>query len=363
MSTRRILDVVRALFLAASAACAAAAYIWSQHPSLVERVDTHLVRRYVHDAQRDLQRAKNLAAAGRRADAIATLEARVPELRSAQRGDRLERSRIEALGLLADLLAEEGRNELALSYAEELFAHDERDLLNALCRARLLGLLGRHQEALAVLEGAARIGGTTPRIARPYLEALTRAGDADRALQVILGLGERGPLGLGPGTWEAFLSPGQGPPQRARAKLDISDAGALGWTLAVEAGPTPLSKVRLDLPVGAHLDLEDLNVRLSHADGGDTTLGMGEVARLANVERIGDRLRYGGGADPFLVLEVPEAARTRPVTEVRIIAQVRTSLDVATRKLLRDAAQGADRSALIAEFGEPMVTRLEAALR
>ncbi len=363
MSARSILNVVRALFLAASAACAGAAYIWSQHPSLVQRVDTHLVRGYVHDAQRDLQRAKKLAAAGRRADAIATLEARVPELRSAQRGDRLERSRIEALGLLADLLAEEGRNELALAYAEELFAHDERDLLNALRRADLLGLLDRHQEALVVLEAAARVGGTTPRIARPYLAALTRAGDADRALQVTLGLGEKGPLGLGLGTWEAFLSPGGGPQQRARAELDVSDAGALSWTLAVEAGPTPLARVRLDLPVGAPLVLDDLVVRLGHADGGDTTLRSGEIARLANVERIGDRLRYAGGADPFLVLQVPEAARARPVTEVQFSAQVQTSLDVATRDLLRDAAQNADRSALIAEFGEPMVARLEAALR
>lgn len=360
MSPRRILNVIRALFLAASVACAGTAYIWRQHPSLVERLDTYLVERYVHDAQHDLELAKDLAAAGSRAEAIATLEARVPELRSAQRGDRLEASRIEALGLLADLLAEEGQDERALAYAEELFAHDERDLLNALRRARLLGRLDRHLEALGALEGAARVGGASPPIARAFLGALARAGDGDRALQFILDLGKRGPLELASGPWDAFLFPVEGPQQRVREDLDLDLS--LSWSVAVEGGASPLSKVRLDLPAGAPLVLDELSVRLVHGDGGETRFGLEQLLRLNDLTRTEERLRYSEGADPFVLLEVPEPVRGRPVVEVRFLAQVKPGFSEPLRGLLREAGENADRAALIAEFGEPMVTRLETIL-
>ncbi|MDG1050665.1 MAG: hypothetical protein P8R46_10710, partial [Planctomycetota bacterium] len=203
--------------------------------------------------------------------------------------------------------------------------------------------------------------GASPPIARACLDALARTGDGDRALQFILELGKRGPLGLASGSWDAFFFPSEGPQQRIREALELDLS--LSWSVAVEGGPTPLSKVRLDLPAGAPLVLDELSVKLVHGDGSETLMGLEQLLRLRDLTRTDERLRFSEGSDPFVLLEVPEAVRGRPVAEVRFLAQVKPGFNEPLRGLLREATGNADRAALIAEFGEPMVTRLETSLR
>ncbi|MEM9378316.1 MAG: hypothetical protein AAGB93_00105 [Planctomycetota bacterium] len=356
MTGRRLLHYARLVCLVAAILFGATAYAWRNHADLIQRVDDWIVRQYEHDPARDARRAADLIEAGRKDDALRILESRVPKLRGVLRGDRLESVRIRSLELISDLLAERGELERALEFADELHGLDDRDLFNALRRARLMERLERGDDAREIRTWAAAVGARNPEIRAAVTEAMLRDGDADGLLRMLLGLGRRGQLG---GSWELRLD-GK---RLASGEPDIDIDGALRWSVELDRDPLPIRHVRVDLPREYHAKVSDVQVRLVAGDATVAALGLDVAERVMGLDAIHGTLVASGARDPFFLLVLPEELRSAEVTGIELTASVRENLGEEVRALVEGAPALADRAALVDEFGSAAVRRMEAALR
>lgn len=151
MTSRKILNLLRSLFLGLSLACAATAAVWHYYPDLVQRVDESFVASHVESATSGLSEAQYLQRKGDRDEALAAYEGLARRLRDSKPGDRRFRTRKKAIEGAAQLLIEGGETQPALEWCDELHEIDPRDMVNNLRRVRLLRLSGRADDGRTLL--------------------------------------------------------------------------------------------------------------------------------------------------------------------------------------------------------------------
>ena len=360
MTSSTILNLLRSVFLGLSLACAATATVWHHYPDVVRRFDESIVNGHVLSASDVLSEAEDLLHAGERDGALSLFEDLARSLRDAKPGDRLFRPRKTAIEEAARLLIGSGENQLALEWCDELHEIDPRDMLNGLRRVRLMRICGRAEEGRARLAEITRVAKGDWRIQADLISTLLDYGEAETVLRALLAGRSLGFQAVSRRRWEIFLPSAEGRwvTARARSGRAARRTGRPDHLPPSRAVGPP--QVRLDLPSGSTLLLEDVTLRAraelaapGRSSRPRTTRGRTSLLRD---ER---GWRSENATDAYIVLETDFEAGSTPVEELAFDLTAKIQLPAAATAALRAWDWDAGRDALIEEFGAERVARLE----
>ena len=360
MTSSTILNLLRSVFLGLSLACAATATVWHHYPDVVRRFDESIVNGHVVSASDVLSEAEDLLHAGERDGALSLFEDLARSLRDAKPGDRLFRPRKTAIEEAARLLIGSEENQLALEWCDELHEIDPRDMLNGLRRVRLMRICGRAEEGRARLAEITRVAKGDWRIQADLISTLLDYGEAETVLRALLARRSLGFQAVSRRRWEIFLPSAEGRwvTQPALEVVERPDGQGVRITCRL---PEPLAppQVRLDLPSGSTLLLEDVTLRARGTGGAETILAAPYDAKTNQLLRDERGWRSENATDAYIVLETDFEAGSTPVEELAFDLTMKIQLPAAAAAALRAWDWDAGRDALIEEFGAERVARLE----
>lgn len=365
MTSRKILNLLRSLFLGLSLACAATAAVWHYYPDLVQRVDESFVASHVESATSGLSEAQYLQRKGERDEALAAYEGLARRLRDSKPGDRRFRTRKKAIEGAAQLLIEGGETQPALEWCDELHEIDPRDMVNNLRRVRLLRLSGRADDGRTLLAEITRVAKGDRRIQAELVTTLLDYGEAEIALHVMLGHPQQGLAALGGDRWQVFL-PSAETTWTAQPTMEVveqTEGQGVRITCPLAEPLAALPRVRLDLPTGATVRLGEVTLRARRAGGAEATFTAPADARANQLIRSDRGWLCEGAADAYLVLETEMEADAAPIEELVFEVEMTTHVPTAAADALREWDWEAGRGALIEEYGVERVTQLEEVIR
>lgn len=365
MTSRKILNLLRSLFLGLSLVCAATAAVWHYYPDLVQRVDESLVSSHVESVTSDLHRAQHLQREGEREEALSAYEGLARRLRDSKPGDRRFPTRKNAIEGAANLLIEASETPRALEWCDELHEIDPRDMVNNLRRVRLLQLSDRADEGRTLLAEITRVAKGDRRIQADLVSTLLDYREAETALHVILGFSRKGLAALGGERWQIFL-PSAETTWAAQPALEVAEQTE-GRGVRISCRPpqpmTALPRVRLDLPTGATVRVDEVTVRARRAGGAEATFTAPAETRTNQLIK-GDRgWLCEGAADAFFILATEIEADAAPIEELVFEVDMRAHVPTAAADALREWDWEAGRPALIEEYGAERVMQLEEIIR
>lgn len=386
MSLRRTLNLLRIFFLGLCIAAIGARVAWTKYPDQVDRVDNWIVRTAEHRVRRELNRARTAKEAGKNEVALEHLLNVAESTDEIKHGDRLEGLREMALTYLRDEYRRLGQLEESMRWADELHELNERNTMNELARAKLLGELGQFEEPVVQVEPIeydeygkilnpppptmteksialfARLDDLTEGravVELPYLEQLVRAEQGTDALELLLRMKEGSGLDLPLDGWELrYRVPGTA--WSDAVFIDLDGEGVPSGSVALEVPAEGFREVRLDVPRGASVIGKRPMLELSLSDGASVTVHLGNLQRLNQLEAIEEGFRGVSMSDPYLVFDVPELAgdvtvtgatlqlELLPVMPERVRSFLESDLGAAALKELesRYQAEGASASSL-----------------
>ena len=366
MTIRRILNLLRALFLLGALACLGTKCAWDVYYPQIRKLDWGLVKLYTRDAEAALEQAKEELRAGQSEAAIATLTELSSSLEHLTLGDRLAPVRSKALDLLADECRKSGDLDEALRWSEQLFVFDDRDFINLLRRAELFEELGMGEEALPQLREIFRIGSTSGAAQLAYLRALARRGLVKEAAVALLELRGRGPLALPLEDWQIRWSDTLKLGGERRGDLTLAfdpDAGVHRATFPFAGSGVAIETIRIDLPVGSLPSLTGVRVTLRTSEGEEHVLTLENEYATKHLVRDGDTLRAYGEIDPFFTLRhTGEPAAIQDVVECRLELLLTARLPDDIMELFADGLPAEELEGWMARFGREAVETLAVAV-
>lgn len=335
MIARRLLQILRVLFLGICSLAATTQFIWERHPDWVFWVDEHLKSHSIHRERRELQRGRELLQAGERAQGLEELGRLADSMENVLNGDRLGPTRVQTLRALIEGHDAAGDLDKALRRSDELHAFDPRLVASELERASLLSRTGKTDQAMATLAPIRALTKIASlEISTRLLTELIRAGDVDGALELLVALGDRGPLGWPLHGWEVRQRTADGWSAPSRFSFSPPDQpGTAHYDTTIElpakgpdGQPAAWAELRIDAPRGAAFRLRAPTLTLLAPDGTVAgEFGMNDMGKPRHMVLEDDVLSAFGHADPYITVPSPG---TEPLSalSLRLQFELQTAL-------------------------------------
>ncbi len=348
MPLRRLLNVLRVIFLGVFIAAIGARVAWTKYPEHVDKLDEWIVEASQHEARRELQSARKAQEDGEPEVAVEHLLNVAEVTEGIKRGDRLESVRAPSLMALRDHYHRTGDLEKALEWANQLHELDERNLPNELARARLMGALQMPEESLALLAWLNDLTQGQDEYGLAYFDQLVRAEQGKEAVELLLQMEKAHGLTRPMKAWEIRYRQ-TGTPNPAALTFDLKGEKSVRGGVEVEVAADSLTDVRIDAPRGASIFLQDPTLVLSLNDGSEVKLGLEDITRLNHLNEADGGLLCRSQQDPFMVWSAPELpagavitgavfqAGLRPILPERLYEFL--SSDLGTQSLQEVAAE------------------------
>lgn len=304
------------LLLVLALGAVATAAVWTWYPELVHSKDAKWTGHHTWIVEKQLQELRTLSKTDRSA-AISGLEALTDELRVSLKADRRYPIRRQALQLLADLRFDTDDVDGARRIGEEILENYENDVGGRLWLGRRLCA---HEKTRARgLEIFEDLFARLPElgvIARAYHDSALAAGDGALAANVLVRHLDRA---LRPeqslegitGIWQVWWSQDGSWANERRVDvkaLRYGEVTAIGFEI-----PEAASLLRLDPPVRSHLAYSTPRFGIFEGElPVEIPIPVDEL-KTNGLHLDLESMIVEGDADPWVVLPLPEAHRSKPL--------------------------------------------------
>lgn len=312
---RRILNLIRFVFLLLSLLGVASFYVWNERPQLVQKAHGYM-RGETLERFKVLERRLKLAEAEGDFEGVMSHATRLEEMTSdVKLGDRASRQRRLALESLVAENRRRGDLRTALEWADELHDFEPRNFPAEIARAELLGDLGLTEDSEALIQKLMKVAEDSPSTRLVVARSLVRQGDADAVIEF---LGEERNIGLLRPKLERSMVWSRGPQKKWEVGYEVEFTpgpdGRYHYAHEFDDGPHDVQFVRVDLPVGAEMSIRDLRATIERPGIAEPiVLDLEHVVHANHLQRDGDALIATGKLDPYVTMQSPDMLKATSI--------------------------------------------------